>query len=92
MRRVPPSVLVHEELEGLLKGGAYEGTNIVSALVNVLTRLVLQALLEADQADFLGGRAATNAGDNASGAPATATSRGASARLRGRPSRCASPR
>jgi putative transposase len=56
MRRVPPSVLVHEELEGLLKGGADEGTNIVSALVNVLTRLVLQELLEAEQADFLGGR------------------------------------
>jgi hypothetical protein len=44
MRRIPPSVLVREELEGLLKGGADEGTNIVSALVNVLTRLVLQAL------------------------------------------------
>jgi putative transposase len=56
MRRVPPSVLVREELEGLLKGGADEGTNIVSALVNVLTRLVLQQLLEAEQADFLGGR------------------------------------
>jgi len=40
----------------LLKGGADEGTNIVSALVNVLTRLVLQELLEAEQADFLGGR------------------------------------
>jgi hypothetical protein len=49
MRRVPPSVLVREELEGLLKGGADEGTNIVSALVGVLTRLVPQELLEAER-------------------------------------------
>ena len=32
MRRIPPSVLVREELEGLLKGGADEATNIDSAL------------------------------------------------------------
>ena len=56
MRRVPPSVLVHEELEGLLKGGADEGTNIVSALVEKLPKVVVQELLEAEQADFLGGR------------------------------------
>ena len=33
------------------------GTNIVSALVDTVTRLVVQELLEAEQADYLGGRA-----------------------------------
>ena len=56
MRRVPPSVLVREELDRLLGGGANEGTNIISALVDTVTRLVVQQLLEGEQADFLGGR------------------------------------
>ena len=56
MRRVPPSVLVREELDRLLGGGADEGTNIISALVDTVTRLVVQQLLEGEQADFLGGR------------------------------------
>lgn len=56
MRRVPPSMLVREELDRLLHGGAGEGTNIVSALVDTVTRLVVQELLEAEQADYLGGR------------------------------------
>jgi putative transposase len=57
MRRVPPSMLVREDLDALLHGGAEPGTNIVSELVDTVTRLVLQQLLEADQADYLGGRA-----------------------------------
>jgi putative transposase len=56
MRRVSPSVLVREELDRLLGSGADEGTNIISALVDTVTRLVVQQLLEGEQADFLGGR------------------------------------
>src|SRR6516225_8308884 len=56
MRRVAPSVLVREELDHLLHGGVDEGTNIISTLVETITRLVVQELLEAEQADFLGGR------------------------------------
>jgi hypothetical protein len=40
----------------LLSGGTDHGSNIVSALVETVTRLVVQELLEAEQADFLGGR------------------------------------
>lgn len=56
MRRVPPSVLAREELDRLLHGGVDEGMNIVSSLVETITRLVVQELLEGEQADFLGGR------------------------------------
>jgi putative transposase len=56
MRRVPPSVHVREDLDRLLHGGVDEGTNIVSALVGTVTKLVVQQLLEAEQADYLGGR------------------------------------
>jgi putative transposase len=56
MRRLPPSVFVREELDDVLRGGVEEGTNMISTLVNTITRSVLQQLLEAEQADFLGGR------------------------------------
>jgi putative transposase len=56
MRRLPPSVIVREELEQLLRQGAQQETNIVSAFVEKVTRLVVQELLEGDQTDFLGGR------------------------------------
>jgi putative transposase len=56
MRRVPPSVLVREELDHLLTGGVDPGENLVSALVDTVTRLVVQQLVEGEQADFLGGR------------------------------------
>lgn len=56
MRRVPPSMLVREDLERLLAGGVDEGENIISTLVETVTRLVFQQLLEAEQADYLGGR------------------------------------
>ncbi len=56
MRRVPPSLSVREDLDRLLRGGVDEGSNIVSALVDTVTRLVVQELLEAEQADYLGGR------------------------------------
>jgi putative transposase len=56
MRRVPPSMLAREDLAALLAGGVDDGTNIVSSLVDTVTRLVVQELLEAEQADFLGRR------------------------------------
>jgi transposase-like protein len=56
MKKVAPSVLAREELDGLLNGGVDDKTNVISALVDVVTRLVVQQLLEGEQADFLGGR------------------------------------
>ena len=56
MRRVSPSVLARERLQRLLDGGVDRERNIVSALVETVTRLVVQELLEGEQGDFLGGR------------------------------------
>jgi putative transposase len=56
MRKLPPSAFVREELDRLLNGALEAETNIVSALVERATRLVVQELLEAEQAEFLGGR------------------------------------
>jgi transposase-like protein len=49
-------MLVREDLNRLLAGGVDEGTNIISTLIETVTRLVVQELLEAEQADYLGGR------------------------------------
>jgi putative transposase len=56
MRRVAPSVIAREQLQELLSGGLGRESNVVSALVETVTRLVVQELLEAEQADYLGGR------------------------------------
>src|SRR5215207_3124679 len=56
MRRVAPSVLAGEELHRLLAGGADREANIVSAFVAAVTRLVVQELVEGEQAEYLGGR------------------------------------
>lgn len=56
MRRVAPSVIAREQLQRLLDGGVNQEQNIISALVEAVTRLVVQELVEAEQADFLGGR------------------------------------
>jgi hypothetical protein len=56
MRRVAPSVIAREQLQELLGGRAERETNIVSALVETVTRLVVQELVEGEQRDFLGGR------------------------------------
>jgi putative transposase len=56
MRRVAPSVLAREQLHRLLSGGVDPGSNIVSAFVEAVTRLVVQELVEAEQAEYLGGR------------------------------------
>ena len=55
MRRVAPSVLARERLQALLVGGAEQETNIVSALVEAVSQMVVQELLEGEQADYLGG-------------------------------------
>ena len=57
MRRVFPSMIAREELQRLLAGGADRESNVVSAPVEVVTRVVVEEeLLEAEQADYLGGR------------------------------------
>ena len=56
MRRVAPSVIAREQLRELLAGGVDREVNIISALVDTVTRLVVQELLEGEQADHLGGR------------------------------------
>src|SRR6476661_1418628 len=56
MRRVAPSVVAREQLQRLLGGGVDPEQNIVSALVETVTRLVVQELLEGEQGDFLGDR------------------------------------
>ena len=82
MRRVPPSVRVREELNRLLSGGVETETNIVSAFVELAIRLVVQQLLEAEQADVLGAGAATSDEGRASRDHATATRPAGSARPR----------
>jgi hypothetical protein len=49
-------VVAREQLQRLLGGGVDPEQNIVSALVEAVTRLVVQELLEGEQGDFLGGR------------------------------------
>ena len=48
MGRVAPSVIAREQLQELLTGGMGRGSNIVSALVETVTRLVVQELLEGE--------------------------------------------
>jgi putative transposase len=56
MRRVAPSVIAREQLQRLFDDGVGHERNIVSALVETVTRLVVQELLEGEQGEFLGGR------------------------------------
>jgi putative transposase len=56
MRRVARSVIAREQLHELLTGGVDRQANIISTLVEAVTRLVVQELLEGEQADYLGGR------------------------------------
>ena len=56
MGRVAPSVIAGEQLHELLAGGVDRESNVISVLVQTVTRLVVQQLLEAEQADYLGGR------------------------------------
>jgi len=45
MRRVVPSVMAREQLQQLFAGGVDRESNIVSALVETVTRLVVQELV-----------------------------------------------
>ena len=56
MRRVPPPVLIHEELDRLLAEGVGPEQILISELVETVTRLVVQQLLEGEQTDSLGGQ------------------------------------
>ena len=56
MRRLSPSVMARTELEELISRGVAPGDNVVSSFVELVTRLVAQELLEAEQTDVLGGR------------------------------------
>jgi hypothetical protein len=56
MGKVAPSVIAREQLQQLLAGSIDRERNIVSALVEAVTRLVVQELVEGEQADWLGGR------------------------------------
>jgi putative transposase len=56
MGRVAPSVTAREQLRALLAGGVEGESNLVSALVEAMVRLMVQELLEGEQGDFLGGR------------------------------------
>jgi putative transposase len=56
MQRVAPSQIARQQLQQLLADGADRESNIVSALVETVTRVVVQELLEGEQADYLGGR------------------------------------
>jgi transposase-like protein len=49
-------VIAGEQLRELLAGGVDRESNVISVLVETVTRLVVQQLLEAEQADYLGGR------------------------------------
>lgn len=55
-RRTPPSERARNDLVRLLSNGVGRNDNIVSEFVKVVARAVVQQLLEAEQADFLGGR------------------------------------
>ena len=76
MRRVAPSVIAREELHRLLAGGADREANIVSALVEAVTRLVVAELLEAEQGDSWVAAAGMSAEARVRSGHATAMSRG----------------
>ena len=56
VRRAPPSERARSELIHLLSVGVGRNENLVSQFVKVATRVVVQQLLEAEQAEFLGDR------------------------------------
>ncbi|MGB9111387.1 MAG: transposase [Acidimicrobiales bacterium] len=56
LRRSPPSEHARGDLIRLLSNGVGRNENVVSEFVKAATRALVQQLLEAEQADFLGGR------------------------------------
>src|SRR5574341_1804702 len=53
MRRVPPSVRMKEEVDGLLRGGE-AGMHPMTGFVRGLARYILQVHIEAEATEFLG--------------------------------------
>ena len=56
MGRVAPSVIARAQLHGLLAGGVERESNIISALIEAMVRLMVQEVLEGEQGDFRDGR------------------------------------
>lgn len=82
MGRVAPSMIAREQLHGLLAGGVDRESNIISALVEALVRLMVQELIEGEQADFLA--VVMNVALRVRSAPAMGTSRAGCAPRRAR--------
>lgn len=56
MRKVPPSVMVREQIEDVLRGGVHAEDDLLSTLMHLGLRSLVQRALEEEQQDFLGGR------------------------------------
>ncbi len=56
MRKVPPSKMVREEIEQVLQGGVDAEGDLLSTLMRLGLRSLIQKALEEEQEDFLGGR------------------------------------
>jgi putative transposase len=56
VRRVPPSTVIHEEINRLLSRGTSEESNLLSELVELGLRYLVQQGFEQEQEDFLGRR------------------------------------
>lgn len=56
MRKVAPSQMVREEVENVLRGGVDAEGELLSTLMNLGLRSLVQQALEEEQKDFLGGR------------------------------------
>jgi putative transposase len=54
VRRVPPSTVIREEIDQLLRGGVGARSNIISTLADLGLRYIAQHGLEQEQEDFLG--------------------------------------
>ncbi|MGA8296617.1 MAG: transposase, partial [Acidimicrobiales bacterium] len=55
-RKLPPSEYIREELNELLANGVGRDEDLAATLKETFSRLIVQRLLEAEQADFLGRR------------------------------------
>lgn len=60
MRRVAPSVIARERLHELLGGAADRDTNLILDLVAAISELVVQELVEGEQADSSAAAATTS--------------------------------
>lgn len=56
MRKVPPSAMVREEVENVLRAGVDTEDNLLSTLMRLGLRSLVQQALEEEQKGFLGGR------------------------------------